>query len=76
MPLYDYQCQHCHTIFEVPATFKEKEAALKPECPHCQSTETRQLLTAGLLLQVVTDKPSHGTCACGTNDGSGCCGGR
>lgn len=74
MPLYDYQCQHCQNTFEVRATFKEKEAGLKPTCPHCQSTETRQLLASGLLLHVVTDKSSQGTCACGMNGGSGCCG--
>jgi len=33
MPLYDYQCKKCQTIFEVRATFKEKEEGLEPECP-------------------------------------------
>jgi putative FmdB family regulatory protein len=28
MPLYDYQCQRCQTVFEVRATFKEKEVGL------------------------------------------------
>ncbi|RPJ18717.1 MAG: zinc ribbon domain-containing protein, partial [Chloroflexi bacterium] len=41
MPLYDYQCQNCQAVFEVRATFKEKEQGLKPKCPQCQSKKTR-----------------------------------
>lgn len=74
MPLYDYQCQDCEAVFEVRATFKEKEEGLKPECPQCQSKQTRQLLTSGLLLHVVSDNTPQGGCACGTGGGSGCCG--
>ena len=74
MPLYDYQCQDCQAVFEVRATFKEKEEGLKPECPQCQSKQTRQLLTSSLLLHVVADKTPQGNCACGTNGASGCCG--
>ena len=74
MPLYDYQCQDCQAVFEVRASFKEKEEGLKPECPQCQSKQTRQLLTSGLLLRVVADKAPQGNCACGTNGASGCCG--
>ena len=47
MPVYDYQCKHCKTVFEVHATFKEKEAGLEPECPQCHSMKTRQLLASG-----------------------------
>lgn len=25
MPLYDYQCEQCNTVFEVRATIREKE---------------------------------------------------
>ena len=71
MPLYDYQCQDCQTIFEVRATFKEKEAGLKPACPTCQSQQTRQVLTSGLLLRIISDNAPEGGCACG--GGSGCC---
>jgi putative FmdB family regulatory protein len=74
MPLYDYQCQDCKAVFEVRATFKEKEEGLKPQCPHCQSKQTRQLLTSGLLLRVVSDNTHQGGCACGAGGGSGCCG--
>jgi putative FmdB family regulatory protein len=52
MPVYDYQCEQCETVFEVRAAFKEKEAGLKPECPQCHSKKTRQLLTSGLFLRI------------------------
>jgi putative FmdB family regulatory protein len=71
MPLYEFQCQDCQAVFEVRATFKEKEQGLTPECPQCGSEETRQVPSSGLLLRVVKDSPAPGGCACG---GSGCCG--
>ena len=55
MPLYDYQCKRCQNVFEVRATFKEKEAGLEPECPECQSKKTHQLLTSGLFLRKSDD---------------------
>lgn len=74
MPLYDYQCQQCETVFEVRATFKEKDAGLKPECPQCHSKKTRQLLTSGLILRRSDDGASFDLPACGPNAGPGCCG--
>ncbi len=74
MPIYDYQCDLCERTFEVRASFKEKEAGLKPACPSCQSTDTHQLLTAGMLVHAGgTDGPSISSC-CGPNAGPGCCG--
>ncbi|HUE98694.1 MAG TPA: zinc ribbon domain-containing protein [Anaerolineales bacterium] len=75
MPLYDYQCKHCQLVFEVHATFKEKEAGLEPECPQCHSKRTRQLLTSGLLLLHNAEGPAMEFPACGPNAGAGCCGG-
>jgi len=74
MPLYDYQCQKCQTVFEVRATFQEKQDGLKPECPQCQSKKTRQLLTSGLLLLNTKDENSQTFPGCGPNAGPGCCG--
>lgn len=74
MPLYDYQCQDCQMIFEVRATFQEKEAGLEPECPRCRSKQTRQLLTSGLFLRKSGDGASFDLPACGPNAGPGCCG--
>ena len=51
MLLYDYQCKKCQAVFEVRATFKEKEAGLEPECLACHSKKTHQLLTSGLFLR-------------------------
>lgn len=75
MPIYDYQCDRCETTFEVRASFKEKEAGLKPVCPNCQNAETHQLLTVGMLVHGGgTDGASISSC-CGPNAGQGCCGG-
>jgi putative FmdB family regulatory protein len=65
MPLYDYQCQDCNAVFEVRATFKEKEQGLKPKCPQCQSKKTRQILTTGLFV-------AHGNKECSGNCGPNC----
>ena len=73
MPFYDYQCQGCQTVFEVRATFKEKEEGLKPECPKSESKQTRQLLTSGLFLRKSDDGADFSLPACGPNAGPGCC---
>jgi putative FmdB family regulatory protein len=75
MPLYDYRCQQCQTVFEVRASFQEKEAGLEPECPECHSQETQQLLTAGMFLRAGDGETSlGGPSCCGPNAGPGCCG--
>lgn len=74
MPLYDYQCNHCETIFEVRASFNEKESGLHPECPECHDKETHQILTAGMLLRVNGDGAVTQMPACGPSAGPGCCG--
>jgi putative FmdB family regulatory protein len=76
MPFYDFRCRHCENLFTIRATIKEKEDGLQPVCPVCQSDETRQMITAGILLgQAVTgnDRSLPSTC-CGPGAGSGCCG--
>ena len=75
MPLYDYQCKQCQTVFGVRATFKEKEAGLEPECPQCRSKKTHQLLTTGLFLRKSDDGVDLTWRGCGPNAGPGCCGG-
>lgn len=74
MPLYDYQCKQYQAIFEVRASFKEKETGLQPECPQCHSPDVRQILTAGLLLQIGRDGAALNLPVCGPNSGPGCCG--
>jgi putative FmdB family regulatory protein len=75
MPIYDYQCQDCNNIFDVRASIKEKIAGLHSECPLCHSPETRQMLTAGFLLNSQTSSKPGDSSACGPNAGPGCCGG-
>ena len=75
MPLYDYQCKQCQAIFEVRATFKEKEAGLEPECLACHSKKTHQLLTSGLFLRKSGDGTDVTWQGCGPNADPGCCGG-
>lgn len=71
MPLYDYQCDQCQTVFEIRATIKEKEAGLEPECPICHEKKARQIITAGLILHGGSGFSMPG---CGPNSGPGCCG--
>jgi putative FmdB family regulatory protein len=73
MPLYDYECGQCHTIFEVRASFEEKEAGLEPECPECQCKDVKQVISGGLVI-LGKDGISFSGPACGPNGGSGCCG--
>lgn len=73
MPFYDFQCRQCDEVFEIRASIKEKEAGLKPECPVCHSHQTRQLLSAGLVVLHSSDG-SAGPSQCGPNAGPGCCG--
>jgi putative FmdB family regulatory protein len=73
MPRYDYQCETCSQVFEVWASVKEKEAGLKPICPFCEGQNTRQIITAGLVLCPGRDAVVQSGC-CGPNSNSGCCG--
>lgn len=40
MPLYDYQCMKCETVFEVTCKIAERSDPHK--CPNCNSVETEQ----------------------------------
>jgi putative FmdB family regulatory protein len=76
MPFYAFRCQPCEAVFTIRATMQEKEAGLQPVCPACQATETRPVITAGILLGQVAEgncRPSP-ACGCGSGSGSGCCG--
>jgi putative FmdB family regulatory protein len=44
--IYDYKCKQCGEVFEVWATLSDKEKGLQPECPKCQSKETKQMMGA------------------------------
>ena len=72
MPLYDFECKQCGEVFEILASFKEREAGLEPECPQCHSKDTLQVVTAGLVIRG-SDGASLSLPACGPNAGPGCC---
>jgi len=72
MPVYVFQCQDCQEVFDVRASFKEKEAGLEPLCPQCESQQTIQVITAGLFIRG-SDGASLSLPACGPTAGPGCC---
>lgn len=72
MPIYNFQCEQCSEIFEIRASFREKELGLKPECPKCHSEKTRQMITAGLVLHG-SNGASVSLPGCGPSAGPGCC---
>ncbi len=73
MPLYDYECSQCHTVFEMHASFKEKEAGLEPECPQCHGKEVKQVITGKLVL-LDKDGVNFSGSASDPDAGPGCCG--
>jgi len=73
MPMYCFECSKCLTLFDVQATFKEKEAGLEPECPNCHSQEARQLIPGGMIIRKEEGVNFSGP-ACNPKDGPGCCG--
>ncbi len=74
MPLYDFYCEECHFPFAIRATFQQKEAGLRPECPQCRGQQVRQVITAALLLHSSGREPSNNRPTCGPNAKPGCCG--
>jgi len=75
MPFYDYHCDHCETTFEVRQSFQEKEQGLRPDCPHCLSSDTRQLISVGMIMRATDRFGGQGSqTACGPNSGQECCG--
>jgi putative FmdB family regulatory protein len=41
VPLYAYRCDECGHLFDVRASFAEKQAGLEPACPACQGRRER-----------------------------------
>lgn len=75
MPIYAFQCGDCQTVFDVRASFKDKELGLKPACPKCKGLKTHQVITAGMFVHTggrVGESVIRSSC--GPNTGSGCCG--
>lgn len=43
MPVYEFECTKCKTVFEVMGGYSEREK--EQTCPKCGSTEVRQAIS-------------------------------
>lgn len=73
MPMYNYRCQECETVFEVRASIQAKEAGLHPVCLECRSQQVQQIITAGLMLHGGKEINLSPACGCGANSKGRCC---
>jgi putative FmdB family regulatory protein len=74
MPIYDYRCSECGTMFDV--FHKVREVAGDVVCPSCQSTKAKRLISVTSVavagsssVDAHCDNPSSGSCC-----GGGMCG--
>lgn len=74
MPIYNFQCDDCQTVFDLRATFQEKERGLSPVCPQCQGQHAHQLISAGWFLGGRSATSVASGPAWGCSPGGGCCG--
>jgi len=42
MPIYEYKCQNCNKDFEIIVSINDDK---NPQCPFCQSNETKKNLS-------------------------------
>jgi len=76
MPLYEYQCDDCHTRFELLTSFANADSGIV--CQKCYSTHVRRLVSA-----FATARKGEGTMDFSSamsdadfgDGGGGCCGG-
>lgn len=71
MPIYDYRCKNCNTVFDV--FHKGKEIIEDIVCPQCGSTAYVKLMSA----PSISFSGSGGTdfSSSGSSCETGCCGG-
>lgn len=74
MPIYNFQCDDCETVFDVRATFQEKERGLDPVCPQCHGQHAHQRISAGWFLSGQGSAGAASAPAWGCAPGGGCCG--
>lgn len=69
MPIYEYRCQKCGTVFDA---IRKMDSADEPiACENCQSTETTRLLSKCVFNN--QDGSSSGNAgACGNCSGGSC----
>ncbi|HVN49468.1 MAG TPA: zinc ribbon domain-containing protein [Bacteroidota bacterium] len=70
MPIYDYRCTKCETVYDV--FHKGKEIQEDIVCPSCGSTEHKKLMS----VPSVQIHESSGSCSSAPScESGGCCGG-
>jgi putative FmdB family regulatory protein len=76
MPIYEYRCQECSSMFEVLTSFAERDRG--QACPRCESLRTRVMVSSFAMAGSGDSEPvdfgasAGGGCACG---GACSCGG-
>ncbi|MFH1079180.1 MAG: zinc ribbon domain-containing protein [Pseudomonadota bacterium] len=65
MPIYEYQCARCGTVFEFIERFSE--AGESRPCGACGNGETKRMLSRGVQAQGMIDNRSGSTC-CGREE--------
>ena len=69
MPLYEYRCNDCRSVFEVLRPMAQRELAAV--CPSCESRASMPLISrvalhpSGSAETSFASPPSGGGCACG-----------
>ena len=72
MPLYEYRCNDCASVFEVIRPMAQRELAAV--CPRCESRASMPLISRVALAQAepgARTQGSGGGCACGGSCGCG-----
>lgn len=70
MPLYEYRCNDCRSVFEVLRPMAQRELATV--CPRCESRASMPLISRVAALAGAGDAVEGGTAPA---MGGGCCGG-
>lgn len=70
MPIYEYQCEKCHTKFEAIRSMKDADAEIA--CKSCQSNKTKRALS---LCYSKSDGHSTSTSSSHSGGCGGCSGG-
>jgi len=72
MPVFDYRCSDCGTVYDV--YHKVKEVAEDVLCPQCGSPKHKKLISAtSISMGGSSSGSSHSESSC--DAGGGCCGG-
>lgn len=72
MPVYDYRCNDCGTLYDV--YHKLKEVTEDVLCPHCGSAKHKKLISASsVAVGGKSGSSSFSEPSC--ESGGGCCGG-